>query len=167
MIDNQYITEKITEHFGSDVRSVEESYGMLDISLKKEIMHEAIGWLKNHNELQFNFLTSLCGMNYPDRAGEEMSVVYHLHSFTNNIRLRLHCFFSEKEPRVRTITDIFSAANWMEREAYDFFGIRFEGHPDLRRILNVEDMDYFPLMKKYPLEDATRTDKEDKYFGRN
>jgi NADH-quinone oxidoreductase subunit C len=65
-----------------------------------------------------------------------------------------------------TLTGIFSAANWMEREAYDFFGIRFKGHPNLKRILNVEDMDYFPMRKEYKLEDETRTDKNDTMFGR-
>lgn len=166
MIDNNYIAEAIKNQFGENIRSAEESYGMLDIIVKKEMMHDIISWLKDHAELQFNFLTSLCGMNYPDRLEEELSVVYHIHSFTNNTRIRLHCFFSQKEPKLRSVTDLFAAANWMERETFDFFGIHFEGHPDLRRILNVDDMNYFPLLKKYPLEDATRTDKEDKYFGR-
>lgn len=64
------------------------------------------------------------------------------------------------------MTHLWPAANWMERETYDFFGVEFVGHPDLRRILNVDDMDYFPLRKQYPLEDGTRTDKEDEFFGR-
>lgn len=166
MIDNNYITEALKAQFGDKIRAAEESYGMLDIVVTKDSAYDIILWMKNDGQLQFNFLTSLCGMNYPERKNEEMSVVYHLHSFSNNIRLRLHALFSDKEPRIKTITDIFAAANWMERETFDFFGIRFEGHPDMRRILNVEDMTYFPLLKKYPLEDATRTDKEDKYFGR-
>ena len=61
---------------------------------------------------------------------------------------------------------MYAAANWMERETFEFYGINFLGHPDLRIILNVEDMDYHPLLKQYPLVDATRTDKDDKYFGR-
>ena len=64
------------------------------------------------------------------------------------------------------MTSLFPSANWMERQEYDFFGIEFEGHPDLRRILNVDEMDYFPMRKEFRLEDATRDDKEDKYFGR-
>jgi NADH-quinone oxidoreductase subunit C len=64
------------------------------------------------------------------------------------------------------MTDVFAAANWMERETFEFYGVKFTGHPDLRIILNVEDMDYHPLLKHYQLTDATRTDKEDKYFGR-
>ena len=65
------------------------------------------------------------------------------------------------------MTDLFAGANWMERETYDFFGIEFVGHPDLRRILNEDSMDYFPMRKEYALEDATREDKDDRYFGRS
>jgi NADH-quinone oxidoreductase subunit C len=66
-----------------------------------------------------------------------------------------------------TVTVLWPAANWMERETFDFFGVNFEGHPDLRIILNVEDMDYNPMLKQYPLEDDTRTDKDDRFFGRD
>ncbi|MBC8173036.1 MAG: NADH-quinone oxidoreductase subunit C [Chitinophagales bacterium] len=166
MIDNHYIAEAIKNQFGEKIRSVEESYGMYDIIVEKEIVLDVMKWLKEHAEFQFNFLTSLCGMNYPDRKDEELSVVYHMHSLPNNIRIRLHIFFPAANPKCKTATTLYSTANWMERETYDFFGIIFEGHPDLRRILNMDEMDYFPLLKKYPLEDATRTDKEDKYFGR-
>ena len=65
-----------------------------------------------------------------------------------------------------TITDLWDAANWMEREAFDFYGFIFDGHPDLRRLLNMEEMNYHPLRKEYPLEDLQREDKNDKMFGR-
>jgi NADH-quinone oxidoreductase subunit C len=95
-----------------------------------------------------------------------LGVVYQLHNLQLNNRLRLKIFFPEENPVVQSITPVFSAANWMERETYDFFGIRFEGHPDLRRILNVEDMIMFPLRKEFPLEDQIRNDKNDSMFGR-
>ncbi|HNC30333.1 MAG TPA: NADH-quinone oxidoreductase subunit C, partial [Cyclobacteriaceae bacterium] len=72
----------------------------------------------------------------------------------------------EEKPTVPTLTNVFPAANWMERETYDFFGVIFEGHPNLIRILNVEEMTIFPLRKEYPLEDQTREDKNNDMFGR-
>ena len=83
-----------------------------------------------------------------------------------SIRIRIKAFTTIDDLKFESITGLFSTANWMEREAFDFYGILFEGHPNLKRILNVEDMDYFPLRKEYPLEDATRNDKIDALFGR-
>jgi len=165
-ISNALIESLLKEQFGETIRGVEESYGMLDVIVKRDAITDIVKWLKEHPLLKFNFLTDLCGVNFPENKNEELAVVYHLHSFENNVRMRLHVFFPVTDPVVKTISEIFSSANWMERETYDFYGIQFKGHPDLRRILNVEDMDYFPMLKQYPLEDATRTDKEDKYFGR-
>jgi NADH-quinone oxidoreductase subunit C len=165
-VENGLIESLLKEQFGDAIRSVEESYGMLDIVVKREKIIEIITWLRDSSLLSFNFLTSLCGMHFPDNKGEELGVVYHMHSFANNKRIRLHILFSISDPNVPTVSGIYKTANWMEREAFDFFGIKFTGHPDLRRILNMEDMQYHPLLKQYPLEDGTRTDKEDKYFGR-
>jgi NADH-quinone oxidoreductase subunit C len=67
---------------------------------------------------------------------------------------------------VATLTSVFQAANWMERETYDFYGVNFEGHPNLKRILNVDEMTIFPMRKEYPLEDQVRQDKNDTMFGR-
>ena len=165
-VENGLIEGLLKEQFGDAIRSVEETYGMLDIVVKREKIIEIIQWLRDSNLLSFNFLTSLCGMHFPDNKGEELGVVYHMHSFANNKRIRLHILFSISDPKVPTVTGLYRTANWMERETFDFFGINFTGHPDLRRILNMEDMQYHPLLKQYPLEDGTRTDKDDKYFGR-
>lgn len=165
-VENGLIESLLKEQFGDAIRSVEESYGMLDIVVKREKIIEIITWLRDSSLLSFNFLTSLCGMHFPDNKGEELGVVYHMHSFANNKRILLHILFSISDPVVPTVTGLYRTANWMERETFDFFGIKFTGHPDLRRILNMEDMQYHPLLKQYPLEDGTRTDKEDKYFGR-
>ena len=69
-------------------------------------------------------------------------------------------------PQVDTIIDLFSCANWMERETWDFYGIVFKGHPQLKRILNMDEMISFPMRKEFPLEDSGRTDKDDRFFGR-
>jgi len=88
------------------------------------------------------------------------------YNFYENKRIRIKTFVNADKPAVRTVSDLFSAANWMERETYDFYGIIFEGHPNLKRILNVEYLDYFPMRKEYPLEDPTREDKDNRFFGR-
>ena len=82
------------------------------------------------------------------------------------MRIRIKTFVSKDNPKVPTITWIYAAANWMERETYDFYGIEFEGHPKLKRILNVEYLDYFPMRNEYAMEDPTREDKDNRYFGR-
>lgn len=89
-----------------------------------------------------------------------------MHSLENNVRLIIKLYVPIESPKVPTITGLYATANWMEREAFDFYGIIFEGHPNLIRILNVEDMDYHPMRKEYPMEDATRQDKIDALFGR-
>jgi NADH-quinone oxidoreductase subunit C len=165
-IDNNTLKDLLTEKYGTKIDSIEESYGILDVFIKRETLREMIVGLRDDKVLDFNFLTTLCGIHFPEKTGSELDVVYHLHSLYNNVRLRLHVLLSISDPVVPTISDIFSAANWLERETFEFYGVKFDGHPDLRIILNVEDMDYHPLLKQYQLTDATRTDKEDKYFGR-
>ena len=92
--------------------------------------------------------------------------MYQLHSLVNNWRIRLKIYLPEENPETPTLTTVFSAANWMERETYDFFGVNFVGHPNLKRILNVDEMDYFPMRKEFPMEESTRIDKDDEMFGR-
>jgi len=165
-VDNQILGEAIKEQFNDLVLSVEEMFGTLDVVVDQSIIIPLIKWLKSHPTLQVNFLTSLCGVHFPDQKDRELSVVYHLHSFTNNLRFRIHVFLPASKPELPTLTTVFVGANWMERESFEFYGIKFIGHPDLRIILNVENMNYHPLLKHYPLVDDTRTDKDDKYFGR-
>ena len=83
-----------------------------------------------------------------------------------NYRIRVKTFFPITHPEIPTVVDLWLGANWMERETYDSFGVKFKGHPNLKRILNVDEMDIFPLRKEYPLEDQSRDDKSDKMFGR-
>ena len=161
---NEMVVSKLIENFGSSINQHEILSDMLCITVKKEVVRELLLFLRDDKELQFNFLTTLCGMHYPVK--EELGVVYHLHSFVNNQRIRIKTTTSVEEPTVPTATSIWPSANWMERETFDFFGIIFEGHPNLKRILNVEEMVDFPLRKEFPLEDQTREDKNDTFFGR-
>jgi NADH-quinone oxidoreductase subunit C len=152
--------------FPDAILSHEEPYGLLNIEVKPTFAHEMIDWLKKDANLSVNYLTNIAGIHYPDAEGREFAVVYQLHSWKNNLRLRIKAYLPKENLQIPTITDIFLGANWMERETFDFYGIEFTGHPNLKRILNMEDMDYFPMRKEYVLEDATREDKDDRFFGR-
>lgn len=161
----EVLKNKLQQQFGSDVLSFEMSKDIPTFTITKNKIVEILHFLHNDNELQFCFLTTLCGMHFPD-SEQQFGVVYHLHSFKNNLRIRIKSFTSADNPEFPSATVVFKAANWMEREAYDFFGIKFSCHPNLKRILNMEDIDYFPMRKDYPLEDQTRKDKNDSMFGR-
>ncbi len=158
------IQEKLEEKFGDQVSLFSTESGILSFESPATQNLKVMQFL--FDELGFTFLTDLCGVNYPDQQGAELVVVYHLHNFVENIRLRYSVAVPVAQPDVFTATKLFESANWMERETYDFFGINFVGHPNLKRILNVDEMDYFPLRKEFPLEDQTRIDKDDEMFGR-
>jgi len=161
---NQLVVTKLIEHFGNAIVRNEVISDMLCVSVDKEVISDALLFLRDENELKFNFLTTLCGMHYPDK--QQLGVVYHLHSFENNHRIRIKTTTGLDNPTISTATSVWPAANWMERETYDFYGIIFEGHPNLVRILNMDEMTDFPMRKEFPLEDQTREDKDDSMFGR-
>jgi NADH-quinone oxidoreductase subunit C len=165
-LTHEYIKERLAEKFGDQLAGFEESYGMLSVTAAAEQNLKIMQFLYDDEELRFRFLTDLTAVHYPDRSGEELCVVYHLHNLMDNVRLRLKVYVPIEKPDVFTATQLFSGANWMERETYDFFGINFVGHPNLVRILNVDEMDYFPMRKEYPMEDPSRVDKDDDMFGR-
>lgn len=165
-LTNERIQQRLTEKFGDLVFGFEEPYGLLSFEAAKENNLKVLQFLNDDEELGFRFLTDLCAVNYPDQAGRELAVVYHLHNLAENVRLRFKVFTNIQTPDVFTASKLFNSANWMERETYDFFGVNFVGHPNLKRILNVDEMDYFPMRKEFPLEDQTRVDKDDEMFGR-
>lgn len=165
-INNEYILTEITKQFGEKVYSSYEPYGLLTIEFDKNNIKDLLSFLYHHQELQMQFLTDICGIHYPDNKGNEIGVIYHIHSLINNVRLRAKCYMPIENPSIDSATFLFSSANWQERETFDFYGVNFVGHPNLKRILNADEMDYFPMRKEYPLEDGTRTDKDDSYFGR-
>lgn len=165
-LTNEHIKQRLVEKFGEQVSGFGEPYGMLTFEAPREMNLKVLNFLYDDAELKFRFLTDITGVHYPDKTGQELAVVYHLHNLEDNVRIRFKVFTNINQPDVYTATGLFSAANWMERETFDFFGINFVGHPNLKRILNVEEMDYFPLRKEFPLEDQTRIDKDDEMFGR-
>lgn len=166
MLTNEIIQQKLTEKFGEQLTSWEEPYGMLTFTAEKEINLKVLQFLFDDADLKFTFLTDLQAVHYPDNKGAELAVVYHLHNWTDNIRIRFKVFTDINKPDIYSATALYQSANFMERETYDFYGVNFVGHPNLIRILNVDEMDYFPLRKEFPLEDQTRIDKDDEMFGR-
>lgn len=166
VLTNEYITQRLTEKFGEAITQVEEPFGLLTFEVPKDMNLKVMQFLHEDAELQFRFLTDLCAVHYPDQTGRELAVVYHLHNMQQNVRVRMKVFTDIRQPDVFTATSLYKSANWQERETYDFYGVNFVGHPNLKRILNVDEMDYFPLRKEYPLEDQTRIDKDDEMFGR-
>jgi NADH-quinone oxidoreductase subunit C len=163
---NEIVKEKLTEKFGEQLTEWEEQFRLLTFTAPAESNLKVMQFLYDDEKLAFRFLTDLTAIHYPGRKGEELCVVYHLHNLVDNIRLRFKVYVPEEKPDVYTASQLFSAANWMERETYDFFGVNFVGHPNLTRILNVDEMDYFPMRKEYEMEDPTRRDKDDEMFGR-
>ncbi len=165
-LSNDIIRQKLTDKFGDQLTNWEEPYGLLTFTGPKGMNLKIMQFLFDDTDLRFRFLTDLCAVHYPERVNEELAVVYHLHNLYDNIRLRLKVYTTISQPDIFTATKLFECANWMERETFDFFGVNFVGHPNLKRIQNVEEMDYFPLRKEYPLEEQTRSDKDDEMFGR-
>lgn len=165
-LNYDYIKQRLTEKFGDQVTNFEEPFGMLTFEVPAPMNLKVLQFLYDDETLQFRFLTDLQAVHYPDDKGRELAVVYHLHNLVDNVRLRFKIFVDINHPDVFSATARYSSANWMERETYDFFGVNFVGHPNLRRILNVDEMDYFPMRKEFPLEDQTRLDKDDEMFGR-
>ena len=163
-LTNEIIKQKLTEKFPDQLIDWQEPYGMLTFTGPKDLNLKVLQFL--FDEVGFQFLTDLQAVHYPDRTGEELAVVYHLHNLVDNVRIRFKVFTDITTPDVFSATALFQAANFMERETFDFFGVNFTGHPNLIMILNVDEMDYFPMRKEFPLEDQTRTDKDDEMFGR-
>jgi NADH-quinone oxidoreductase subunit C len=162
------MTEKIitaiTEKFGADILNIQQ-LDLLTITINKSQIVELAKFLYDSEELKFRFLTDLTGIHLPEQK-EEFGVIYHLHSLENNVRIRIKLFVSLENLHVHSLTSVFLGANWMERETFDFYGIHFNGHPNLKRILNVDDMLIHPMRKEFPLEDQSRKDKNDAQFGR-
>lgn len=164
---NEFIQQKLIEKFGDQVSDFIVHYDILTFETPKDNNLKVLSFLKENPELQFDFLNDLTAVHYPNEIGRELAVVYLLQNIRFGIRIRMKVFTDISKPDVFTAVNIFSTANWLEREAYDFFGVNFVGHPNLIRIMNVEEMDYHPLRKEFPLEDQTRIDKDDEMFGRH
>jgi NADH-quinone oxidoreductase subunit C len=165
------IEERLRASFGDAILSVDEVDEQFSVEVKRDRIVEICKFLKE--ELEFNYLSDLCGadmLNFEDMSArkaylaiehehspksipheERFLVIYQLTSLKNKERLRLKVKVDGDNPVCPSITSVFRAADWCEREAFDMYGIDFEGHPDLRRIYMPEEYEYYPLRKDFPL----------------
>lgn len=166
-VENNQIQDKLTAAFGDSVFHFNQENDIFSFEADADKITAVILFLKNDETLRFHFLTDLCAIHYPDNETErQFAVAYHLHNWYDNKRIRVKAFLNGETPEIKTISTIFLSANWMERETYDFYGINFKGHTQLKRILNMDEMISFPMRKEFPMEDSGRTDKDDRFFGR-
>jgi NADH-quinone oxidoreductase subunit C len=140
-----YLAEKLGERLIGHVVAV----GELTLNVVPASIVEVVRFLHDDANCRFVSIADVCGVDYPGRA-QRFEVVYHLLSPTRNLRVRIKLATDDVTP-VPSITSIFPGADWYEREAYDFYGILFSGHPDLRRILTDYGFDGHPLRKDFPL----------------
>ena len=128
---------------------ISDDFNQLQISISANQILDVVDFIKNDEACEFRQITDIAGVDFPERI-KRFDVIYHFLSFRHNIRLRIKITISEDET-ISSITSIFPAANWFEREAFDMYGIQFKDHPDLRRILTDYGFEGYPLRKDFPL----------------
>lgn len=165
-MENNFILEKLTEKFGDAILGHSVNFDIMTCEVAKDFNLKVLQFLYDEKDLGFQFLTDLTAIHYPHHQGKELVVTYLVYNMHKGKHFRINCALDIQDPTIFTATKIFEAANWLEREAFDFFGVKFIGHPNLIRVMNVDEMDYHPLRKEFPLEDQTRKDKDDEMFGR-
>jgi NADH-quinone oxidoreductase subunit C len=156
----QALATHASEKFGGAITRVIHAAHELTLEIRREDIRRVCLGLRDDSRLSFEQLTDICGVDYLEygresaegtRKGPRFAVVYHLLSVGRNQRVRLRAFLDDEFPVVDSVVDIWASANWYEREAFDMFGIAFEGHPDLRRILTDYGFIGHPFRKDFPL----------------
>ncbi len=150
MASQQEIVDRIKEVASDLVVSVELGKDWPVVVVDKSNLIRFMKFLKEDEVLQFELINDVTAVDWFDRK-PRFDVVYHIFSMKNNQRIRVKTMVDDGES-VESVTSIWDGANWLERETYDMFGIKFDNHPDLRRILMEEDFKYYPLRKEFPLE---------------
>ena len=146
---NHPLVTKLKEKFGEAVLEASEFLGQLSIVVNADQIVEICESLRDDPETPFNYLSDLTAVHYPDNKATPFEVVYQLYSISKNERVRLKL---DTNGQVESVTRVWPSADWLEREVYDLFGVVFQNHPDLRRILLPPDWEGHPLRKDYPLE---------------
>jgi NADH-quinone oxidoreductase subunit C len=143
------LVKKLKAKFGEAIGDASEFIGQLSVRVDAQRIVEICDYLKNDKEVSFNYLSDLTCVHYPDRRKTPFEMVYNLFSIEENERVRLKAATKDS---IESVTSVWPAANWLEREVFDLFGVTFTNHPDLRRLLLPPDWEGYPLRKDYPLE---------------
>ena len=145
------IAEKIKNKFLQEILDINQFRDQVSVTIKRDKIIDICRYLYEDPDIRMDFLSDLCGVDYPERK-PRFEIVYNLCSLKHGHRIRIKALIPEDNPSIDSVVSIWSGANWHEREACDMFGIVFNGHPDLRRILMPEEWNGFPLRKNYPLQ---------------
>lgn len=154
------VAEFIVNRFPDEVQGVTEFRRQVSVSVRKQDILRVMGFLHDRSELCFNFLKDLCGVDYHGLRETRFEVVYHLYSLRHRHMIRIKAQVPEDDCNIKSVTSIWVGANWHERECFDMFGINFQGHPDMRRVLMPEDWEGHPLRKDYPLKGPASPEDE-------
>jgi NADH-quinone oxidoreductase subunit C len=150
-MSNTNIIQKIKDRFGDGVLEDHNFRGDQTITLQKEKIVEVTQFIKDEPSLDMDFLMDLTAVDYMDRKPQRFEVVYHFYSSKHNHRVRLKIPVDEDDCLVDTLCSLYKSANWFEREVWDLYGIKFKGHPNMKRILLYEEFKGHPLRKDYPI----------------
>lgn len=145
------LVKALKAEFGEAIGEALEFLGQVSVRVERERILDVCNFLKLNKETQFDYLSDLTCVHYPERGATPFEVVYNLFSIDLNHRIRLKVS-TDDNVGVASVTSVWPAANWLEREVYDLFGVPFSGHPDLRRLLLPPDWEGHPMRKDYPLE---------------
>jgi NADH-quinone oxidoreductase subunit C len=145
------LVEKLKERFGAKILKAESAHGDESITVARDAAAEILRALRDDPDFSFDLLADLTAVDWPERI-PRFDVVYHLGSVLHPRRLRVKIGVDASEPTVASACEIWRAADWLERECFDMFGLRFAGHPDLRRILLYDSFQGHPLRKDYPVQ---------------
>jgi NADH-quinone oxidoreductase subunit C len=144
------LADQLKAQFPGAVGEIDEFRGDVTVTVERKAIADVCTTCRDSEGFEFNLLSDLCGIDYYPNT-PRFAVSYVLYSLSCNHTIRLKVFAPEEDPVVPTVTGVWPGSNWPEREAYDMFGITFEGHPDLRRVLMPFDWTGHPLRKDYPL----------------
>jgi len=144
------IPQKLKEKFPSTEIEVSDYRNELTIKFDKKNIVDLCFFLKSDAELEFVWCSDITAIDWATRKNR-FTVVYNIFSMKHNFRLRLKCDVDESDCSIDSVSSVWKAANWQERETYDMYGIKFNNHPDLRRMYMPEEFEYYPLRKDFPL----------------